>query len=67
SGARLGGCQLTPDIRVDLATAAAAIDDCATLLLRAAGGAPTPLHRMVLLDRDRAVLALRLAMLLLPS
>ncbi|KAF0901194.1 hypothetical protein E2562_038317 [Oryza meyeriana var. granulata] len=62
----LRSCELTMDIRMDLATAAAAVDDCATLLLRA-GGDQTPLHRMVLLDRDRAVLALRLAILLVPN
>uniref|UniRef100_A0A0E0LR46 Pectinesterase inhibitor domain-containing protein n=1 Tax=Oryza punctata TaxID=4537 RepID=A0A0E0LR46_ORYPU len=42
---RLPGCDITADIRVDLATAAAAVDECATLLLQN-GGEHTPLYRM---------------------
>uniref|UniRef100_A0A0E0LR44 Pectinesterase inhibitor domain-containing protein n=1 Tax=Oryza punctata TaxID=4537 RepID=A0A0E0LR44_ORYPU len=63
---RLRSCDLSAETRVDLLAAVVAVDDCATLLLRA-GGDKTPLHRMVLLDRDRAVLLLRLAILLLPN
>ncbi|BAT03794.1 Os08g0142300 [Oryza sativa Japonica Group] len=63
---RLPGCDITADIRVDLASAAAAVDECATLLLQN-GGEHTTLYQMVLLDRDRAVLAVRLAILLVPN
>ncbi|KAF0901197.1 hypothetical protein E2562_038320 [Oryza meyeriana var. granulata] len=54
----LHSCWLT-DIRI------AAIDDCATALLRADDH--TPLHRMVLFNRDQSVLTLRLAILLVPN
>uniref|UniRef100_A0A0E0AQQ0 Pectinesterase inhibitor domain-containing protein n=1 Tax=Oryza glumipatula TaxID=40148 RepID=A0A0E0AQQ0_9ORYZ len=63
---RLPGCDITADIRVDLASAAAAVDECAILLLQN-GGEHTTLYQMVLLDRDRAVLAVRLAILLVPN
>lgn len=66
SGDRLRSCDMSPVTREDLLTAVVGIDDCATLLLNAAGD-KTPLRRMVLLDRDRAVLLLQLAILLLPN
>ncbi|KAF0901192.1 hypothetical protein E2562_038315 [Oryza meyeriana var. granulata] len=61
---QLHSCSLT-DIRTDCATAVAAIDDCATAVLPVGGN--TSLYAMVLLGRDRSVLVLRLAMLLVPN
>ncbi|XP_040382647.1 uncharacterized protein LOC102713110 [Oryza brachyantha] len=60
----LRGCALA-DLRTDCATAAAAIDECATAVLPVGGH--TPLYSLILLGRDRSVLALRLAILLVPN
>ncbi|KAF0901196.1 hypothetical protein E2562_038319 [Oryza meyeriana var. granulata] len=57
-------CSLT-DIRADTLTAVAAVDDCATAVFP--GGITSPLYTMAIADRDRSVLVLRLAMLLVPT
>ncbi|KAF0901191.1 hypothetical protein E2562_038314 [Oryza meyeriana var. granulata] len=60
----LHGCSLT-DILTDCTTAVAAVDDCATAVLPVGGN--TQFYDQILFSRDRSVLALKLAILLVPN
>uniref|UniRef100_J3MQA6 Uncharacterized protein n=1 Tax=Oryza brachyantha TaxID=4533 RepID=J3MQA6_ORYBR len=58
----LRGCEL-PELIRDVPDAVAAVDDCATALLRVTGS--SPMYNMVVADRDRGMLTLRLTSILL--
>ncbi|KAJ1273783.1 hypothetical protein BS78_05G010900 [Paspalum vaginatum] len=55
----LEGC-FFDDVEAECVDAVAAVDDCATAVMLVNPGVATPLHGMVLDDRDRTVLVLRL-------
>uniref|UniRef100_A0A0D9X4A3 Uncharacterized protein n=1 Tax=Leersia perrieri TaxID=77586 RepID=A0A0D9X4A3_9ORYZ len=56
--AHLNGCELA-ELVVDVLPAVVAVDDCGTALL-SAGDQGSPLYGMVMADRDRSMLVLRL-------